>query len=85
MSQLAHHVYVGTDGLLKFVYDDELAGLLQLGTSIVERASHVEPTPQGGWSVDLSPSGGPVVGQFPLRGSALQFEHQWLDARFRGQ
>lgn len=77
MSSLAHTVYVGGDGLLKFVYDDELAELLQLGHSVISRASHVEPTPVG-WTADLSPSGGQVLGPFPLRGQALQAEIAWL-------
>ena len=71
-------VYVG-DGLLKFVYDDELAELLQLGVSQICRASHVEPTALG-WTADLSPSGSfDILGPFPRRSDALQAEVAWLD------
>jgi hypothetical protein len=72
-------VYIGSDGLLKFVYDDELAGLLELGASQIRRASHVEPTTLG-WTADLSPSGSfDVLGPFPRRTEALQAEVAWLD------
>lgn len=72
-------VYVGGDGLLKFVYDDELAELLQLGASQIRRASHVEPTTLG-WTADLSPSGScDILGPFPRRTDALQAEVAWLD------
>lgn len=75
---MSHTAFVGSDGLLKFVYDDELQPLLALGSAIVARASHVEPTPQG-WTADMGPSGGPVLGPFDLRGAALTAELQWLD------
>lgn len=72
-------VYIGSDGLLKFVYDDELADLLRLGVSQIQRASHVEPTSLG-WTADLSPSGSfEILGPFPRRTDALQAEIAWLD------
>lgn len=70
-------VFVGPDGRLKFLYDDELQPLLKLGTATVQRASHVEPVP-GGWAADLGPSRGPVLGPFPLRSEALAAESEWL-------
>ncbi|TXI84784.1 MAG: hypothetical protein E6Q40_08795 [Cupriavidus sp.] len=69
--------FIGSDGLIKFVYDDDLQPLLQLGAVQIQRASHVEPTPLG-WTADLSPSAGPVLGPFPLRRLALQAETDWL-------
>ncbi|WP_242687916.1 hypothetical protein [Alienimonas californiensis] len=42
------------------------------------RASHVEPADGGVWTADLSPSGGPVLGPFPLRSEALTAEADWL-------
>lgn len=71
-------VYVGPDGLLKFVYADELASLLHLGQASIDRASHVEPTKLG-WEADLAPVGGPTLGPFSLRGEALEAEVNWLD------
>lgn len=79
-----HIVYIGTDGLLKFVYHDGLAALQELGQTIVSRASHVEPAPHCGWTADLTPSGGPILGPYPLRSQALDAELTWLDQSFQG-
>ena len=64
-------------GKLTFVYDDALAGLLTEGEATVRRVSHVEPVP-GGWTADMAPVGGPVLGPFPLRATALAAERAWL-------
>lgn len=74
-------VTVDPDGRLHFLWDDRLAPLAALGTAQVRRASHVEPAEGGGWMADLSPSGGPVLGPFPLRGEALNAERAWIEAR----
>lgn len=55
------HVTTIVDGHLRFIYSDEAAGLLEQGDARVERASHVEPAPGGGWYADMRPSGGPVL------------------------
>lgn len=70
-------VIIRPGGDLEFIYDDRLAPLLEAGQSEVMRASHVEPD-QGGWSADLSPVGGPILGPFPLRNQALNAEVAWL-------
>ena len=44
-------------GLTRCVYGEEL-DLTQLGSVIIRRGSHVEPTDDGHWMVDLSPVGG---------------------------
>lgn len=49
------------DGHIQFVYDDQLAELLDLGNAAVCRVSHVEPYERGGWYADMSPVGGPVI------------------------
>ena len=72
-----------TEGRVEFVYSDALAGLLDLGAATVTRASHVEPAPGGGWTADMAPSGGPVLGPFALRAEALAAEVAWL-AQERG-
>lgn len=50
-----------------------------LGSLSIHRASHVEPTPEGLWDADMTPSGGPAsLGPFPLRQAALDAEVAWL-------
>jgi len=50
-------VVVGEDGTLRFVYDDDLAGLIPEGyTCPIRRASHVEPTADGKWAADMRPA-----------------------------
>ena len=77
------HVFVGPDGLLTFIYRDELVELLALGEATIDRASHVEPSPIG-WTADMAPSNGPVLGPFPLRREALAAEETWIDAKLFG-
>ena len=76
-------VFVGPDGLLRFVYQDELIELLRLGQHLIERASHVEPSPLG-WTADLTPVGGPVLGPFARRDQAIAEEVNWLDSHMDG-
>lgn len=70
-----------TDGSLSAIWDDGLAPLVSEGTATITRASHVEPTEDGRWTADLSPSGGPVLGPFTLRKNALDAEREWLRAK----
>lgn len=74
-------VTVDPDGRLCFLWDDRLAPLAAQGATEIRRASHVEPAEAGGWMADLSPSGGPVLGPFPLRADALTAERAWIEAR----
>ena len=68
--------------MLRFIYDDDLASLLQdVGALSIARASHVEPLPDGGgWTSDMRPVGGPILGPFETRGQALSEETSWLRA-----
>ena len=70
-------IFCSPEGL-RFVYDDALRGLLQLGESRVERASHVEPNGLG-WVADLAPVQGPRR-KFESRQAALNWERTWLEA-----
>ncbi len=71
----------GDDGVASGVYSDELAEVFAaLGSASIKRASHVEPV-AGGWSADMGPVGGPVLGPFALRGEALAAEVEWLQPR----
>lgn len=75
---MSEHTIRIEGGHLKFVYDDALAELLDAGTPAVCRVSHVEPAADGGWTADMSPVGGPVLGPFELRRQALDAELSWL-------
>jgi hypothetical protein len=58
---------------VQWLYDERLE-LSELGRLTIRRASRVEPTDNGQWTADLSPLGGPILGPFPLRSSALTAE-----------
>ena len=70
---------VAPSGAVQTLYDERL-DLTALGPLTIERASHVEPTPDGCWTADLSPVGGPVLGPFPLRSEALAAEVDWIQS-----
>lgn len=75
------NINIQPDGSLSFIWNDALQPLLELGTPTVRRASHVEPTEDGKWTADLTPSGvpgAPVLGPFDLRQDALAAEVAWL-------
>jgi len=69
------------DGGIDCVYGEAI-DLSRLGTLQIQRGSHVEPTSDGRWTVDLSPVNGPRLGPFPLRSAALATELQWLNTRW---
>ncbi len=76
-------IVVEATGRLRFIWDDALAGMTELGEATVCRASHVEPTGGerwNGWKADLSPVGGPTLGPFATHGAAIQAERNWLTA-----
>jgi hypothetical protein len=68
---------IGPAGDARAVYSEEI-DLATLGRVEISRASHVEPTPDGRWTADMRPAGGPVLGPFALRSAALSAEHAWL-------
>lgn len=80
---LVHEISVDPAGTLRFIWADELVDLVDLGTTRIRRASHVEPSAAGGWTADLGPVGGPALGPFRLRGEALRAETAWLRDRLR--
>jgi hypothetical protein len=71
-------LHAASDGTMRCVYDEAIP-LSQLGPLSIRRASHVEPNPDGTWTADLSPVGGPQLENFPDRSSALKAEHDWLE------
>ncbi len=70
-------LFINTQGLIRAIYGEALS-VQSLGTVRIQRASHVEPDDSGNWWADLEPSGGPVLGPFPVRSAALDAEHDWL-------
>jgi hypothetical protein len=68
---------IAPDGEIRFLFDDALTPLLQLGEATIRRASYVEPKGTE-WFVDFSPVGGEVLDPFPLRSDALAAEAEWL-------
>jgi len=82
VAEMKLRVVINPAGGYTFVYTDELAPLIRHG-SVTTRASNVEPHPDGGWTADMRPVGGPVLyaanGQpFTLRAEALAAERAWL-------
>lgn len=70
-------IVIETNGTLRCVYSEEIE-LNELGEVRIQRGSHVEPS-KGGWTADLSPVTGPVLGPFRQRSEALRAELQWLN------
>lgn len=64
-------------GTVQAIWSDELVDLAEQGDAAIRRVSHVEPG-QGGWTADMGPVGGPVLGPFRKRGEALDAEINWL-------
>ena len=69
-------------GEASFIHSDEamiLAEVVLGGEMSITRASHVDyDNDLRGWTADMGPSGGPVLGPFSTRTVALAKEVQWL-------
>lgn len=76
-------LFVDPAGGVRCLYDEALP-LSEFGRLTVARGSHVEPTDAGHWTADLSPVGGPLLGPFATRSSALTAEREWLEANWLG-
>ena len=75
-------IVIETNGNARCVYCETI-DLAILGRVNVRRASHVEPNDDGyGWTADLSPVDGPVLGPFNHRSEALHAELQWLESNW---
>lgn len=81
----ALELVVRPDGSVAAIYADALLPVLDAlgGEPEIRRASHVEPAEGGGWTADMRPSGGPVLGDavgapFRTRAAALAAEVAWL-------
>ena len=71
-------ISIAPNGDLSFIYDDKRADLCEQGEATTRRASYVEPSSKG-WTADLTPVAGPVLGPFRLRSEALDAERSWLE------
>lgn len=78
---MEHLLIVRPDGQIRFLYHDALRAFLGSGVPSIRRASHVEPTKDLRWNVDLSPLGGGTLGPFETRQEALAAEAAWINAR----
>lgn len=79
---MSHTITIDLGGAACFIHDDDLFDAMRrLGTSRIERASHVEPDGDGNWWADLSPRNGPVLGPYATRREALTAEREWLEVR----
>lgn len=82
MSQPTEYLISADDeGNLVFIFNDELAFLLDLGPATTQRVSEVEPTEANLWTADMGRIQGPVLGPFALRGQALEAEIEYLKER----
>lgn len=68
---------INPTGGIRCVYDESI-DLSSIGQVSIRRGSHVEPTPNGQWTADLSPVNGPLLGPFATRTDALTAEVTWL-------
>lgn len=68
---------ISTSGNARMIYHEAFDSH-SLGRVRIRRGSHVEPRPDGQWTADLRPVGGPVLGPFLFRSQALGAEVRWL-------
>ena len=73
---------IDENGNGKAIYSDELADYFAATGAKITRASSVEPGLDGKWTVDLTVSGGPIIGGFRLRDDALKYEVEWLNKNY---
>jgi hypothetical protein len=64
-------------GVVRCIYGEQIE-LNSLGAPTISRGSHVEPDADGHWTANLAPVGGPVLGPFARRSTALAAEQLWL-------
>jgi len=69
-------INVTPDGTIKFIYADDLRGLMAEGKATTRRVSHVEPNQEGRWTAQIVD--GPLLGPFDTRQEALNAEVKWL-------
>lgn len=75
-------ISIDRKGTITAIYDDRLSELFKQGQLTIKRASHVEPTENGQWAADMSPVGGPTLGPFRFRETALNAEVEYLKENY---
>jgi hypothetical protein len=75
---MAMQMVIQPNGTVRCVYGEDIE-LAALGDVRIARGSHVEPATDGGWTADLSPVNGPVLGPFRQRSAVLKAELCWLN------
>lgn len=86
MAKKLKTVTIRKDGVIEFIYDDDLKGFIDDSEEKkVFRASHVEPDGTGDWWADLSPINGPKLGPFSKRQDALDAEVNWIQNNYLRQ
>ena len=70
-------VVIEANGVVRMIYDEAIDAHV-IGHPTIRRGSHVEPTPNGHWTADLSPVDGPILGPFDQRSQAVAAEIEWL-------
>lgn len=77
---MSMQIVIESNGTARCVYSEKIE-LAALGDVNIARGSHVEPQ-TGGWTADLSPVNGPVLGPFEHRSQALGAELNWLNSHW---
>jgi hypothetical protein len=70
-------VAITPQGDIVFIYTETIE-LAKLGLTEIARASYVEPCGRG-WTADMSPVAGPILGPFVKRSEALAAEEDWIE------
>lgn len=71
-------IQICPEGDLIAIYCDPMKIMIDLGRTVIKRASHVEPNNAGLWTADMAPVGGPVLGPYETREEALLAEVAWI-------
>lgn len=78
-------VHILADGTVNYIFYDDIKPLVDIGPTVINRASHVDPemSVEGvKWYADLHPVDGPKLGPFDTREEAIVAEVKWLDENY---
>jgi hypothetical protein len=79
------NITIQPNGMMTYIYNDDMLDLMEEGTSTTRRVSHVEPDTSRSngirWTADMSPVGGPMLGPYRSREDALEAEVRWLEGK----